>query len=266
MFTLYYNYLEAKKYVGKSFKTCFEESYCFALIELFNRNTGPMTNIVCSMFYGRWRKNVGLAGVERTLRFLEKTQELPPTVDGHLSKAVKYIGPVSLFLYLMFMLFYTSMVSPIVIFIYWINGMGTMTVYLLVFTQYYVLFRGFKRVNDLIDTMDVNRNSNATRLMLTWLSDVHDELCTLVQHVNYAYTPEMLFQWLYNIIRVIMILFRLLEIGSTLNGPLASLTSYLFVEHMGELFLFMLHTSCMCTVGERLSKEVGGRFLKTVIQ
>lgn len=254
------------KYVGTSFKTCFEESYCFALIELFNRNIGPTSNIICTIFYGQRLKSVGLAGVERTLRFLDETNELVPPANRHLSLAVKFIGPVSVFLYEIQSLFYMSMVPPIIVVIYWANSMGQVTVYLLIFTQYYVLFRGFKRVNDLVDTMNVNRDLNANRLMLTRLSDVHDDLCTLVEHVNYAYAPEMLLQWPYNIVRVTMVLFRLLEIVSTLNGPLASLTSYLIVEHVGELFMFVLHTSCMCTVGERLSTEVGGTRFNTPIQ
>lgn len=263
---MYNNYVEGVRYVGESFRTCFEDSYCFALIELLNRNIGPSSNVWCSMFYGRRSKTAGLAGTERTLRFLDETREPGVASDGRLSRLFMVYSPVSLCLYLVFSHFYMSMVPPAIVIMYWTNAMGQMVVYMLVFTQYYVLERGFARVNDLIETI-ADRGcvdsvefaagvNDVRRPSLARLTDKYDELCTLVDHVNEAYAPEMLLQGLYNIIRVIMVVFRLLEIVSLPDGPLTTVTSYLAVEHVGELFMFVLHTMCMCTVGERLSREV----------
>lgn len=255
-FVVYYNYVEGVRYMDGSLRTCFEESYCFALIELFNRNLGPTSNVVCSMFYGRRYKCAGLTGAERTLRFLDETRG--PASPGRLSRVFRFYSVASVAAYLTFTIFYMAMVPPVIIVAYWASSMGQVVVYMLVFVQYYVLYRGFQRVNDLVEVADVTgRPPTAARPSLARLCDVYDELCTLVEHVNRAYAPEMLLQWAYNIVRVIMVVFRLCEIVSALDGPLASVTSYLIVEHVGELFLFVLHTSCTCVVGERLSREVG---------
>lgn len=122
--------------------------------------------------------------------------------------------------------------------------------------QYYVLMRGFRRVNELVDAVDATRDPAGARLSLLRLSGTYDELCALVETVNRAYAPEMLVQWLYNIVRVIMVVFRLLEIASQ-GADAGDPASYLIaVEHVGELVMFVVHTSCTCTVGERLSAEV----------
>lgn len=125
--------------------------------------------------------------------------------------------------------------------------------------QYYVLMRGFRRVNELVDAVDATRDPAGARLSLVRLSGTYDELCALVETVNRAYAPEMLVQWLYNIVRVIMVVFRLLEIASQ-GADAGDPASYLIaVEHVGELVMFAVHTSCTCTVGERLSAEVSAR-------
>lgn len=257
VYVVHYNYLEGVWYVAGSFRTCFEESYCFALIELLNRNLGPSSNVMCSMFYGRWHKIAGLAGAERTLQFLDDTQDAVPLADRRgLSRAVWYAAPASLAAYASMSQFYMILVPPTVVVAYWFNGMGQMVVYILVFVQYYVLARGFSRVNDMVEALDVARDPVSAGRSLARLTSVYDELCTLAGHVNRAYAPEMLLQWAYNIIRVIMVVFRLMEIASSLDGPMAWATSYLLVQHLGELFIFVVHTSCVCTVGDRLSSEV----------
>lgn len=253
VYVVHYNYMEGVRYVDGSFQTCFEESYCFALIELLNRNVGPSSNVVCSMFYGRWYKIAGLAGAERTLRFLNDTRDAPPADHRGLSRVVWYAAPASLAAYASLSQFYMQMVPPAVVIAYWFNGMGQMVVYVLVLVQYYVLARGFSRVNDMVEALEVARDPSSAGLSLTWLTGVYDELCTLAGYVNRAYTPEMLLQWAYNIIRVIMVMFRLLEIA---DSPMASVTSYLVLQHLGELLIFVVHTSCMCTIGQRLSSEV----------
>lgn len=265
VFVVYNNYKQGMRYVGNSFRTCFEESYCFGLIELLNRNFGPTSNIACSMFYGRWYKNAGLAGAERTLRFLDETRDSVPgrrRRRGRLSRLVRYFSPVSVCFYLVCLYFYVSVAPPVIVVLYWMNTMGQVAIYMLVFIQYYVFERGFARVNDLVETVTVVRPPRSARLSLVRLSDTYSELCTLVDHVNRAYAPDMLLQWVYNIIRIIMVVFRLLEIASSLNGPLVSPTSYLVVEHLGELFIFVLHTSCTCTIGERLSSQVSNAFVR----
>lgn len=118
--------------------------------------------------------------------------------------------------------------------------------------QYYVLMRGFRRVNALVDAVDVSRDPDGSGPALYQLCGTYDDLCAAVDDVNAAYAPEMLVQWLYNIVRVIMVVFRLLEIASSTDG---GSPAYLIVEHVGELFMFVLHTSCTCTVGARLSAE-----------
>lgn len=253
VYVVHYNYVEGVRYVDGSFQTCFEESYCFALIELLNRNVGPSSNVVCSMFYGRWHKIAGLAGAERTLRFLNDTRDAPPADHRGLSRAVWYAAPASLAAYASVSQFYMKMVPPAVVIAYWFNGMGQMVVYVLVLVQYYVLARGFNRVNDMVEALEVARDPSSAGRSLTWLAEVYDELCTLAGYINRAYTPEMLLQWAYNIVRVIMVMFRLLEIA---DGPMASVTPYLVVQHLGELLIFVVHTSCMCTIGQRLSSEV----------
>ncbi|XP_060870232.1 uncharacterized protein LOC132944766 [Metopolophium dirhodum] len=256
VYVVHYNYLEGVRYVAGSFRTCFEESYCFALIELLNRNLGPSSNVMCSMFYGRWHKIAGLAGAERTLQFLDDTRDAVPLADRRgLSRAVWYAAPASLAAYASMSQIYMILVPPTVVAAYWFNGMGQMVVYILVFVQYYVLARGFSRVNDMVEALDVARDPVSAGRLLARLTSVYDELCTLAGHVNRAYAPEMLLQWAYNIIRVIMVVFRLMEIAYSLDGPMAWATPYLLVQHLGELFIFVLHTSCVCTVGDRLSSE-----------
>jgi len=158
-----------------------------------------------------------------------------------------------------------QMVPPAVVTAYWFNGMGQMVVYVLVFVQYYVLARGFGRVNDMVEALDVARDPASAGRSLTRLASVYDELCTLAGHVNRAYAPEMLLQWAYNIVRVIMVMFRLLELVSSLDGPMASVMPYLLVQHFGELFIFVVHTSCTCTVGDHLSGEVGTYYLYYIL-
>lgn len=256
VYVLRYNYAEGVRYVGTSFRACIEESYCFALIELFNRNVGPSSNVACSMFYGRGHKTAALAGTERALRFLRETRDAAPRRSASLCRFVRYYAVVSVCLYLLFTQLYAAMVPAVVVALYWANGMGQVLVYMLVFTHYYVLERSFARVNDLVETVDTRHDPPAACRALVRLTDAYDELCELVDRVNRAYAPDMLLQWLYNIVRVIMIVFRLLEIVSALDGPLAPGTPFLIVEHVGELFIFVVHTSCTCNVGERLSKEV----------
>lgn len=258
-FVVRYNYTEGVSYVGDSFVACYGESYCFAVIELFNRNIGPSSNVACSMFCGRAHKSAGLAGTERALRFLERTRDPDdPDGGGHLSQLVRFVAPASLCLYLAFSHFYMAMVPPALVVAYWANAMGQVVVYLLVFVQYHVLERGFARLDRLLLLRLRAGTVDARRLPLSRLADAHDELCALVDRVNTAYAPELLLQWMYNIVRVIMVAFRLLEIASSLQGddPIASHTKYLIVEHVGELFMFALHTTCTCTVGERLSAQV----------
>ncbi|KAL5239999.1 hypothetical protein ACI65C_007409 [Semiaphis heraclei] len=256
VYVVHYNYVEGVRYVDGSFQTCFEESYCFALIELLNRNVGPSSNVMCSMFYGRWHKLAGLAGAERTLQFLDDTRDAVSMTNGRdLSRAVWYAAPASLAAYASFSYLYTILVPPSVVVAYWFNGMGQMVVYILVFVQYYVLAHGFGRVNDMVEALDVAHDPASAGQSLARLIGVYDELCTVASHVNRAYAPEMLLQWAYNIVRVIMVVFRLMEIVSSLDGHLAQYTSYLLVQHLGELSIFVLHTSCVCTVGDRLSGE-----------
>lgn len=134
-FTAYYNYTEGVTYVAGSFRTCFEESYCFALIELLNRNVGPTSNVACSALYGRRRKNAGLAGSERALRFLAGTRAAAPPADRPLSRCVRLITPASLAVYLATTHFYMALVPAVLVYLYWFNGMGQLVVYMLVFTQ-----------------------------------------------------------------------------------------------------------------------------------
>jgi len=210
------------------------------------------------MFYGRWHKLAGLAGAERTLQFLYDTRDAASLANRHggLSRAVWYAAPASLAAYASLSQLYMILVPPTVVVAYWFNGMGQMVVYILVFVQYYVLARGFGRINDMVESLDVARDPASAGRSLARLTGVYDELCTVAGHVNLAYAPEMLRQSAYNIVRVIMVVFRLLEIASSLDGQVASFTPYLLIQHLGELFIFVLHTSCVCTVGDRLSGEV----------
>lgn len=300
MFIMYYNYLEGASYVGESFKKCFEESYCFAVIELFNRNIGPFTILICSMFYGHRNKVAALAGTERILRFLRETSSddddsgsnqtglgpnrAAPNRPGFgsnrtgpgsngggvktnfkqvsaeatvLSPVAKYYSVVIIIGYASCIWLYTIAVPATVIALYCLNALGQTSIYNLVQLQYHVLERGYARVNQLVESMNVLRDQKSAKRSLVRLTDTYDELCMLVEHLNHAYTPGMLCKWPYSVVRLIMVVFRIIELSTVIvhGHPLAVMATVLIFEHVGEIFLFLLQTMYFCMAGSRLSNQ-----------
>ncbi|CAI6365524.1 unnamed protein product [Macrosiphum euphorbiae] len=150
---------------------------------------------MCSMFYERWHKIAGLAGPERTLRFLDNTRDEVQLADRRgLSRVVWYAAPASVAAYAsmsqIYMILWWNVVAT-----YWFNGMGQMVVYILVFVQYYVIAREFSRVNDMVEALHVAHDPVSEGRSLARLTSVYGELCTLAGYVNRAYAPEILLQW-----------------------------------------------------------------------
>ncbi|VVC27791.1 7TM chemoreceptor [Cinara cedri] len=260
----FYNYREALGYVGESFKKCFEESYCIAIIELVNRNWGPLMVLVCLMFGGRRHKVVALAGTERTLAFLRDTDAADWGASGaatvRLSPCVKYYSVVVIAAYMTCILMYTTTIPFRVTITYAFYSMGQTALYNLAMLQYYVLERGYARVNRLLETIDIYRDPVSARRLLARLSDVHDELGRLVDTLNRAYVLSLLFKWPYTIVRLIMIVFRIIELSAVVriaDHPFGHSAAILIVEHAAEIGLSLFQLSCFSTIGEHLSHQAG---------
>jgi len=128
-FLIYYNFLEASGYVGESLRKCYEDSYCFAVIELANRNVGPFSALACTMFYGRRHKAAALAGTERTLAFIQDTDrdaaaggQVRPPDSRYYSAAVMAAYTACIWLYV-------AAVPAYVILAIWLNALGQTSVY-----------------------------------------------------------------------------------------------------------------------------------------
>lgn len=264
MYIVFYNYREALGYVGESFKKCFEESYCIAIIELVNRNLGPLTVLVCQMFGSRRHKVVALAGTERTLVFLRDTDDADWEAAGpaqvRVSTFIKYYSVVFIIVYITCILMYTTAVSVGVTLMYAIFSMAQLALNNLVMLQYYILERGYARINRLLETMDVRRDPISARHLLSRLIDVHNKLSQLVDNLNQGYVLALLFKWPYTILRVIMIVFRIIELSTVISivgHPFTHSATILVMEHVAEISLFLIQLSVFCTIGEHLSYQVG---------
>jgi len=256
---LYYNYLTASGYVGESFKKCFEESYCFAVIELANRNLGPFTALACTMFYGHRHKAAALAGTERVLAFIRDTDR---DAAALLSPAAKYYSAAVIVAYWACMWLYTVVQPATVMAMFCANALGQTALYNMAMFQYYVLARGYARVNWLLEAAALRPRAaepvSAGRVAR--LADTCDELGRLVDHVNRAYALGLLLRWPYTVVRVVMLVFRIIEytaIASPGNGhPMSNTAIALIVEHVGEILMFLQQLTIFCVTGTRLSDEV----------
>lgn len=256
---IYYNYLEASSYVGASFRKCFEESYCFAVIELANRNLGPFSALVCAMFYGRRHKAAALAGTERVLAFIRDTdRDTGPDKTVPLSWAAKYYSAAMMFAYTVFIWMYTAAVPAVVILFYSINAVGQTAIYNLATFQYHVLGCGYARIDHLLEADAVGRRARRTlAARVARLSRMADDFGRQVSHLNRAYTMILFMKWPYSVVRIIMVVFRIIEMSAAVqsNGPFARIAVVLIVEHVGEIFLFLVQLSYFCYTGARLSSQ-----------
>jgi len=255
-YVAYYNYAESVVYVGGSFKACFEESYCFAVVELVNRNVGPCSVLACMAFYGRRHKVAALAGTERTLAFVlrDEAAARPPP-------AVRYCSAAVIVAYWSCLWLYTAAVPAAVMVAFCVYSVGQTAVYNLAVFQYYVLERGYARVNRLLETAGEarrrrGRDPAAARRSLARLSDVHDHLGRLAAHLNRAYVPALLFKWPYTVVRLVMVVFRIIELSAALrSGAFSRVAAVLIAEHVGEVLLFLFQLICFSVVGARLTRQ-----------
>ncbi|XP_026808574.1 uncharacterized protein LOC113550714 [Rhopalosiphum maidis] len=256
---IYYNYLEASSYVGASFRKCFEESYCFAVIELANRNLGPFSALVCAMFYGRRHKAAALAGTERVLAFIRDTdRDTGRDKAVPLSRAAKYYSAAMMFAYTVFIWMYTAAVPAIVILFYSINAVGQTAIYNLATFQYHVLGCGYARIDHLLEADAVGRRARRSlAARVARLARVADDFGRQVSHLNRAYTMILFIKWPYSVVRITMVVFRIIELSAAVqgNGPFARIAVVLIVEHVGEIFLFLVQLSYFCYTGARLSSQ-----------
>lgn len=270
-FVIFHNYFEVVGYVGESFKKCFEESYCFAVIELANRNLGPFTALMCMMFYGRRHKVAALAGTERVLRFLRETDD--DCTNGciannavSLSPIAKYYSTIIVVAYCAVVWLYWVAVPAKIVAPYCVNAVGQTALHNLAMFQYYVMERGYARINWLLDNAHVSRNPSSVHRSLARLADTHDRLGRLVDHLNRAYVLSMLVKWPYSIMRVIMVVFRIIEMSADIrfDDSFARIPAILIVEHVCEMLLFILQLVCFCTVGTRLAYQASDYFVQFV--
>ncbi|XP_060869868.1 uncharacterized protein LOC132944510, partial [Metopolophium dirhodum] len=260
---MYYNYLEASGYVGTSFRKCFEESYCIAVIELANRNLGPFSALVCTMFYGRRHKAAALAGTERVLGFIRDTDRDAATKyhsAAQLSPVTKYYSAAMVAAYTACIWLYTAAVPVTVIFPFCVNALGQTAVYNLIAFQYHVLGHGYARIRRLLEVaVDTSghraRRSLATRVAR--LARASDDFGRQVGHLNRAYAMILLLKWPYTVVRIIMVVFRIIELSATVqeDRPFARIATVLIVEHVGEMLLFLVQLSYFCYTGARLSRQ-----------
>lgn len=249
--------------MGDSFKKCFEDSYCFAVIELVNRNFGPVSVMICNMFCERRHKAAGLAGTERVLLFLQETDNVDCSSNVHLSPVYKYFSIVLIVAYWACLWLYTAAVPVFVMALYCLYSFGQTALYSLIIFQYYVLERGYARVNQLLEATDVRGDLKSTRRSLISLADTHNDISRLVEHLNRAYTVALLVKFPYNIVRVIMVVFRIIELSANVNtkSPFAKIVIFLIVEHVGEILLFLLQLVSFSSIGTRVSNQAGIFFL-----
>ncbi|XP_022173615.1 uncharacterized protein LOC111036036 [Myzus persicae] len=260
---MYYNYLEASGYVGASFRKCFEESYCFAVIELANRNLGPFSALACTMFYGRRHKAAALAGTERVLAFIRDTDRDAATKHSSaplLSPAVKYYSAALMAAYTACLWLYTAAVPVTVIFPYCVNALGQTAVYNLVTFQYNVLGNGYARIDRLLEkSVDAggHRRRRPLAARVARLARASDDFGRQVGHLNRAYAMTLLLKWPYSVVRITMVVFRIIELSATVQDgrPFARVAVVLIVEHVGEILLFLVQLSYFCYTGARLSGQ-----------
>lgn len=250
---LYYNYLTASGYVGESFKKCFEESYCFAVIELVNRNLGPFTALMCTMFYGRRHKAAALAGTERVLEFIRETDR---DVAALLWPAAKYYSAAVIVAYCACLWLYTVVQPVTVMAMFCVNAMGQTALYNLAMFQYYVLGRGYARVNHLLEESTARPLADR----IARLADTFNELGRQVDNVNRAYTLGLLLRLPYSIVRLVMLVFRIIEYSAIARAgrdhPMSRIAITLIIEHVGEILMFLQQFVIFCITGTNLSDEV----------
>ncbi|XP_050423069.1 uncharacterized protein LOC126834899 [Adelges cooleyi] len=254
-FITYYNYNRGIGYIGDSFKKCFAESYCFAVIELANRNIGPTVFLISAMFYGGKYKARSLAGTERTLRFLKETNGGVEYAKRHLPAFNKFYSLAIICLYSSCLMMYSVSSNPAVVVLFILNNMVMPAILSLAQFQYGVLQMGYRRINDLIENRSANDNPKFTKLLFVRLTDRYTELSQLVENVNKSYVPELLVRWPYTIARLVMIFLRITEYSSTLSGPHPIAAKLLTTEHVVEVMLFVFQNTYYCAVGTRLSNE-----------
>lgn len=270
---MYYNYLEASGYVGKSFRKCFEESYCFAVIELVNRNLGPFSALACTMFYGRRHKAAALAGTERVLTFIRDTDQDAATKyhsNDLLSPATKYYSAALMAAYTACIFLYTAAVPVTVIFPFCVNALGQTAVYNLIAFQYNVLGHGYARIGRLLEVAADASGYRARRSLaarVARLARTSDDFGRQVGHLNRAYAMILLLKWPYNVVRIIMVVFRIIELSSTVQDgrPFARVAAVLIVEHVVEMLLFLVQLSYFCYTGARLSRQARVLYVNNMI-
>lgn len=249
----------ALEYVGESFKKCFEKTYCIDIMEMTLRNIGPISALICMMFYGYRYKVASLTGTERILRFLRDTDDDDHHSTVRLSTVAKYYSATMVVTYSMLLYMHTIHASPIMIALFIINYMGRGVMFNLAIFQYYVLERGYARVNRLLEITNVHRNQESTHRLLAHLSDAHDNLGRLVEYLNQAYVPSLLLRWPYFVIRLIIVIIHIVEmlpIIRYVDNPLTNVTFVLTIEKVGEILLFLVQLICFSAVGSRLNYQV----------
>ncbi|XP_050541510.1 uncharacterized protein LOC126905638 [Daktulosphaira vitifoliae] len=254
LYILYANYIAGIRYVGNSLQECFKESYCISVIEIINRNLGPTTYLISAVFYGSKYKIYSLAGTERILTFLHETDHSVEMKKRKLSLITKIYSPIILCLYVCNIMLYSFRYPFFHIFLYSWNVMGLIAAFSLAQFQYTIFEKGYARINHIIEKKINSRdNPKLINQLLIRLIDRYKELCTLVDYVNQSYVPDMLLQWPYNIIRLVMTVFRMFEYLSVLYGSQSKVALLLLLQHVTDIILFILQNTFYCVVGSRLA-------------
>ncbi|XP_026808603.1 uncharacterized protein LOC113550826 [Rhopalosiphum maidis] len=242
-FIIYFNYTEASGYEGKTFRKRFEDSYCFAVIEL-----------ACTMFYGRRHKAAALTGSERTLAFIRDAARggtVRPPDSQHYSAAVMAACTARIWLYV------ASAVPAAIILARPGQSLATF--------QYHVLGRGYARVNRLLEAAadavsyrsHLSPDFRSLATLVDRLADTCDDFGRQVGHLNLAYTPGLLLRWPYSLVRLTTAVFRISELSVAAQDgrPYAHMATVLIVEHAGEILLFLVQLSSFCYAGACLSYQ-----------
>jgi len=215
------------------------------------------------MFYGRRDKAAALAGTERVLVFIRDTDR-DAAAKYHsaalLSPFTKYYSAAMVAAYTACIWLYTAVVPVTVIFPFCVNALGQTAVYNLIAFQYDVLGHGYSRIRQLLEVAVDASDHRARRSLaarVARLARASDDFGRQVGHLNRAYAMILLLKWPYTVVRIIMVVFRIIELSVTVQEgrPFARQAIVLIVEHVGEMLLFLVQLSYFCYTGARLSRQ-----------